>query len=170
MSKGKKRTLAVVGILLLLALTVGICYIIFTKNTAEADLLYEDNATMGIMPGIDIEQRQAELQELLDRSMIAFSINTSPVFLNGTSEGNLLIENPGHNAKLLRINILIDDTEEEVYATKFLKPGTYIESAKLDKVLEKGSYNATAYFSAYDEETGEYIGQTGAQIVINVQN
>lgn len=170
MSKGKKRTLAVAGILLLLALTVGICYIIFTKNTAEADLLYEDNATMGIMPGIDIEQRQAELQELLDRSMIAFSINTSPVFLNGTSEGNLLIENPGHNAKLLRINILIDDTEEEVYATKFLKPGTYIESAKLDKVLEKGSYNATAYFSAYDEETGEYIGQTGAQIVINVQN
>ena len=70
----------------------------------------------------------------------------------------------------LYLTLGLDDTEEEVYATKFLKPGTYIESAKLDKVLEKGSYNATAYFSAYDEETGEYIGQTGAQIVINVQN
>lgn len=170
MSKGKKRALIIVGILLLLALTVAICYYIFTKNTAEADLLYEDNATMGIMPGIDIDQRRAELQEILDRSMIAFSVNTSPVFQDGTSEGNLLIENPGNNAKLLRVRILINETEEEVYATNFLRPGTYIESDKLDKVLEKGSYDATIYFSAYDEDTGEYIGQTGAQIVINVQN
>lgn len=170
MSKGKKRALSIAGVLLLLALTVGICYYIFTKDKEKTDLLYEDNATTGIMPGIDIDQRRAELQELLDRSMIAFSVNTSPVFQDGTSKGNLLIENPGNNAKLLRINILINDTEEEVYSTNFLKPGTYIESDKLDKVLEKGSYDATVYFSAYDEETGEYIGQTGAQIVINVQN
>jgi len=40
----------------------------------------------------------------------------------------------------------------------------------LDKVLEKGTYNATAYFLAYDETDGEYIGQTGAQITITVQN
>jgi len=171
MSKAKKRTLTITGILLLIALTVVICYFIFTKNAAaRTDLLYDDNATAGIMPGIDIDARRAELQNILDRSMIAFSINTSPVFLDGTSEGNLLIENPGNNAKLLQISILVDDTEEEIYASKFLKPGTYIESAKLDKVLEKGTYNATAYFSAYDEDTGEYIGQTGAQIMITVQN
>lgn len=170
MSKKKKRALLIVGILLLLALTVAICYFIFTKKTEKTDLLYEDNATTGIMPGIDIDQRRAELQEILDRSMIAFSINTSPVFLDGTSAGNLLIENPENNAKLLRVSILIDDTEEEVYSTKFIRPGTYIEYDQLDKVLEKGSYNATVYFSAYDEETGEYIGQTGAQIVITVQN
>lgn len=170
MSKKKKRIVLIIGILLLLALTVAICYFIFTKNNEKTELVFEDNATTGIMPGIDIDQRRAELQQILDRSMIAFSINTSPVFLDGTSEGNLLIENPGNNAKLLRIRILIDGTDEEVYSTNFLRPGSYIESAKLDKVLEKGSYEATAYFSAYDEENGEYIGQTGAQIVITVQN
>ena len=62
------------------------------------------------------------------------------------------------------------DTEEEIYASKYLKPGTYIENAKLQKVLEKGTYEAIAYFSAYDEETHEYIGRTGAQISITVQN
>ncbi len=170
MSKGKKRTLIAIAILLLMALTVTICYFIFTKKAEPTSLVYDDNATAGIMPGVDLDQRRAELQTLLDRSMIAFSINTSPVFLNGTSEGNLLIENPGNNAKLLQISILIDDTSEEVYASKYLKPGTYIESVKLDKVLEKGTYNATAYFSAYDEDTGEFIGQTGAQITITVQN
>ena len=102
--------------------------------------------------------------------MIAFSINTSPVFLNGTSEGNLLIENPGNNAKLIKVSLVINKTNEEVYASKYLKPGTYIENVKLDKVLKKGTYDATAYFSAYDEETTEYIGKTGAQITLTVQN
>lgn len=169
MSKGKKRALTIAGILLLVAATVAICYFLFRKQQ-EPDPLYDNNATIGILPGIDIDERRKELQDMLDRSVIAFSINTSPVFLNGTSEGNLLIENPGNNAKLLQVRILIDDTEEEVYASKYIKPGSYIEKVKLDKVLEKGTYPATAYFSAYDENTTEYIGQTGAQITISVQN
>ncbi len=169
MSKRKKAVLSVTGILLLLLVTVAVCYFLFTKSSEE-DLLYDDNATVGIMPGVDLDERRAQLQEMLDRSMIAFSINTSPVFLNGTSKGNLLIENPGNNAKLLQVSIRINDTEEEVYASKYLKPGTYIDSVKLDKVLEQGTYHATAYFSAYDEETKEYIGQTGAQITLTIQN
>ncbi len=169
MSKGKKRILTTAGIILLVALTVLICYLIFSKKDDD-NLLYDDNATVGVLPGIDIDERRKQLQEALDRSMIAFSINTSPVFLNGTAKGNLLIENPGNNAKLLKVSIKIDDTEEEIYSSNFLKPGTYIESVALDKVLEKGTYEATAYFLAYDEDNGEFIGQTGAQITITVQN
>lgn len=169
MSKRKKQFLIAAGIILLIALTVLICYFLFSKKE-NRNLQYDDNATIGILPGVDVEKRRKELQDALDRSMIAFSINTSPVFLNGTSKGNLLIENPGNNAKLLKVRITIDGTEEEVYASNYLKPGTYIESVALDKVLEKGTYDATAYFQAYDESNGEYIGQTGAQITITVQN
>ncbi len=68
------------------------------------------------------------------------------------------------------VSLVINKTNEEVYASKYLKPGTYIENVKLDKVLKKGTYDATAYFSAYDEETTEYIGKTGAQITLTVQN
>lgn len=169
MSKTKKRILTTAGLILLIALTVLICYFIFYKKD-DNNLLYDDNATVGVLPGIDIDERRKQLQEALDRSMIAFSINTSPVFLNGTAKGNLLIENPGNNAKLLKVSIKIDGTEEEIYASNFLKPGTYIENVALDKVLEKGTYDATAYFLAYDEDDGEFIGQTGAQITITVQN
>lgn len=169
MSKGKKCTLTIAGILLLIAVTVIVCYFLFRRQQ-EPDPLYDDNATVGILPGVDIDARRKELQDMLDRSVIGFSINTSPVFLNGTSKGNLLIENPGNNAKLLQVRILIDDTGEEVYASKYIRPGSYIENVKLDKVLEKGTYPATAYFSAFDENTTEYIGQTGAQITLTVQN
>lgn len=169
MSKNKKRALIIIAVILLLLITIAVCYFLFTKKDTN-DLQYDDNATTGILPGVDVDERRKELQNQLDRSMIAFSINTSPVILNGTAEGNLLIENPGNNAKLLRVSIVVDKTEEEIYASKYLKPGTYIENVKLDKVLEKGTYNATAYFKAYEEESGEYIGQTGAQITITVQN
>lgn len=169
MSKSKKRVLTVTGILVLIAATVLVCYILFRQKD-DPGILYDNNASTGILPGIDIDERRRQLQEMLDRSMIAFSINTSPVFLNGTAKGNLLIENPGNNAKLLKVSIKIDDTEEEIYSSNFLKPGTYIESVALDKVLEKGTYEATAYFLAYDEDNGEFIGQTGAQITITVQN
>ncbi len=169
MSKKKKRALMAIGILLLLLITIAVCYFLFTREDTT-DLQYDDNATAGILPGVDVDERRKELQNILDRSMIAFSINTSPVFLNGTSEGNLLIENPGNNATLLRVSIVVDKTEEEIYASKYLKPGTYIENVKLDKVLEKGTYDATAYFSAYEEESGEYIGRTGAHITLTVQN
>ena len=118
MSKGKKQLLTITGIALLIALTVLTCYFIFSHKD-NPNLLYDDNATVGILPGIDVDERQKQLQDALDRSLIAFSINTSPVFLNGTSKGNLLIENPGNNAKLLKVRIKIDDTEEEVYASNY---------------------------------------------------
>ena len=49
---------------------------------------------MGVLPGIDIAERQAQLQEQLDEGMIAFSINSRPVFAAGGAEGNLLLETP----------------------------------------------------------------------------
>ena len=169
MSRRKKTGLDLAGMCLMMAVTAVICWYLFHKKE-ETGLVFDDNASVGVLPGIDIDERRKQLQEELDDSLIAFSINTSPVFLNGTAKGNLLIENPGNNAKLLRVSIIADDTQEELYSSGYLKPGTYIENAKLDKVLEKGSYPATAYFSAYDEATAKYIGQTGAQITVTVQN
>lgn len=123
---------------------------------------------MRVLPGIDITERQAQLQEQLDESMIAFSINGSPVFANGGAEGNLMLENPANNAKLLVVEIYMDETQELIYQSKALPVGSYIENARLDKVLEAGEYQATAYFKAYREEDQTFIGQAGAAIKITV--
>ena len=114
------------------------------------------------------KSQAAQLQEQLDEGMIAFSINGSPVFANGGAEGNLMLENPGNNAKLLVVEIYIDDTQELVYQSKAIPVGSYIENVRLDKVLEAGEYQATAYFKAYREEDQSFIGQAGAAIKITV--
>lgn len=137
-------------------------------NLSDNSLELADNATIGILPGIDLAQRQAELQQQLDEGMIAFSINTNPVFETGGSEGNLMLENPANNAKLLVVEIYMDDTQELIYRSKAIPVGAYIENARLDKVLEPGQYAATAYFKAYREEDHSYIGQAGAAISITV--
>ena len=135
-----------------------------SRNTLELD----DNATMGPLPGTDMEQHHKELQQQLDETMVAFSINSSPVFASGRAEGNLMLENPETNAKLLVVEIHLDSTDEIIYQSKALPVGSYIETARLDKVLDPGTYPATAYFKAYRESDQTFVGQAGAAITISV--
>ena len=159
------RWLLPVGAAILL-LAAGLYF--FPARGPSDSLELDNNATMGILPGIDLAQRQAELQQQLDESMIAFSITTSPVFATGGSEGNLMLENPANNAKLLVVEIYMDETEELLYQSKALPVGSYIENVRLDKVLEPGEYAATAYFKGYREDDHSYIGQAGAAVTIYV--
>lgn len=167
--KKRKKQLLLAGILCLL-LAAGSWFFLTTRDAGgqEDSLELDDNATMGDLPGIDMEQRLAELQQQLDEGMIAFSINTNPVFATGGSEGNLMLENPAHNAKLLVVEIYMEETGELIYQSKALPVGSYIENARLDKVLEPGQYAAVAYFKGYREEDHSYIGQAGAAITITV--
>ena len=164
--KQSKKPLVIVCLCLLAVVAGGAAFWLTREDTDP--LALDDNATMGVLPGIDITERQAQLQEQLDESMIAFSINTSPVFATGGSEGNLMLENPEHNAKLLVAEIYLDDTQELIYQSKAIPAGAYIENAMLDKVLEPGEYQAKAYFKAYREDDRSFIGQAGAAIKITV--
>ena len=163
--KDKKGKLLILLLLLLLLLAGAVIYYLL-QNKSGMEL--DDNSTIGIMPGIDIAQRQAELQAQLDEGMIAFSINTNPVFASGSAEGNLMIENPGNNAKLIVVELYADETGELIYKSKALPAGSYIEKTSLDKVLEPGEYAVTAYFNAYRESDQSYIGQAGAAIKLTV--
>ena len=163
--KRNGRLLAAMCVVCLLAAAAGA---FLTLRGSGDSLELDQNATMGLLPGVDVAQRQAELQQQLDESMIAFSINTSPVFENGGSEGNLMLENPANNAKLIVVELYLNETEELIYQTKALPAGSYIENARLDKLLEPGEYPATAYFKAYREDDHTYIGQVGAALTLHI--
>ena len=169
--KKQKKKPWIIAAACLILLVIGGAALWLTREDGGAEnapLALDDNATMGVLPGIDVAERQAQLQERLDEGMIAFSINTSPVFATGGSEGNLMLENPANNAKLLVVEIYMDETEELLYQSKALPVGSYIENVRLDKVLEPGEYAATAYFKGYREDDHSYIGQAGAAVTIYV--
>lgn len=162
----RKWLLPIAVTVAVLLVAAGILFFAFQKQSEGLEL--ETNATVGVLPGVDLDKRRAELQNELDSGMIAFSVNTDPVFETGKAAGNLKLENPGNNAKLLVAEVYADDTGELLYKSKAIQPGSYLENVKLDKILGPGKYPATVYLKAYSEEDQSYIGQAGAAITITV--
>lgn len=102
--------------------------------------------------------------------MFNISINTQPEFPDGSSPGNLCIENSPANHYLMVVEITLNDTGEKVYTSGALEPNYHIQEAKLDRALAKGTYPATATFYAYTADTQELVGTAGAEMQLIIQN
>lgn len=142
------------------------CVAIFLILNKPDGLEFEDNATVGILPGIDLDQRAKELQTQLDESVIAYSVNSNPLFTGGS--GNLLLENPENNNKLLVAELVLNETNETIYASKAIRPGSYLENVKLDEPVSAGTYEATLFLKAYSMDGQRLIGFTGASLTLTV--
>jgi len=103
----------------------------------------------------------------LAEGQFEIKINAYPRFNNGTSIGTLGIENKLVNRYDMIVQIYLNNTL--IYESPLLKPGQKIVNDKLKKSLTKGSYEAIAYFNAYDSD-GNEKGKSGAQIIILVDN
>lgn len=157
----KKKTI----IILITILIVGILSYLAYQH------FFNEDENIGIEIDKDAEDNiQDELNEKVEASMMNISMNLSPVFENGTSEGNLLIVNEEVNNHMQVIEIFRDDTDELIYKSGAIPVGSKIETTKLDVNLPKGTYDCTAYFNSIDDETGESIGKAGANIKLTIQN
>lgn len=116
------------------------------------------------------EEIMDAMQNEVDLSKFSFEINSEPVFVDGKSEGDLYITNPAGNGYPMVAQIVLDDTGEIIYDSGGILPGYQIVNAKLGKTLDKGEYNATAHFYAFDSETEKAVGEVTASIVIIIQN
>ena len=68
------------------------------------------------------------------------------------------------------VQIIRNDTGEQIYQSKAIPIGSKIERAKLDVDLPAGTYECTAYFHNLDPDSGAIIGTAGAIITITVKN
>lgn len=175
----RKRRSGFFGVLLLVAACMagavaGICAGRRPIPEAKGEkLVYEANIVSGDIPGKSREERQRELDSVVEEGMLNMSMNITPsgkVSGDGTVPSiNWLIENPSNQGKLIRVEIVRDDTGEKIYETGAIPPGNYVESAPLDVELPAGEYPCTAVFLAYREETEELIGQAAVKITLTLQ-
>lgn len=114
------------------------------------------------------EEIQERLNEEARKGMITIDINKTPVFQDGTAEGNLLFLND--NYYLIQAEIYRDDTEELIYKSGLIKQGKIIEKAKLNVPLPKGVYECTVYYIAVEPETFVVKGAVGAKMTITILN
>ena len=143
-----------------------------TKEDArgQTGIVYDSSAIEGGWDNLSPEEIAEKLNEKVAEGMINISMNTAPYFENGTAEGNLMLVNESINLYPQKVQIVRNDTGEQIYESGAIAVGSKIERAKLDVVLPAGTYECTAYFHNLDPETGEIIGTAGAIINITIKN
>ena len=137
---------------------------------AQTGIVYDSSAVEGGWDNLSPEEIAEKLNEKVAEGMINISMNTAPYFENGVSEGNVMIVNEAINNYPQKVQIIRNNTGEQIYESGAIAVGSKIERAKLDAALPAGTYECTAYFHNLDPETGEIIGTTGAIINITIKN
>ena len=174
----KSRTLVILAVVgLAAALTLGIFTAVrmlrkppASKDDPKTGIVYDDAAIEGGWDNLSPEEIEARLNEKVAEGMINISANTAPIFEDGSSEGNLMLVNESINNYPQKVQIVRNDTGEQIYESGAIAVGSKIERAKLDVVLPAGTYECTAYFHNLDPETGDIIGTAGAIINITIKN
>ena len=138
--------------------------------SSKSGIVYDSSAVEGGWDNLSPEEIEARLNEKVAEGMINISANTAPIFEDGSSEGNLMLVNESINNYPQKVQIVRNDTGEQIYESGAIAVGSKIERAKLDVVLPAGTYECTAYFHNLDPETGDIIGTAGAIITITIKN
>ena len=137
---------------------------------SKSGIVYDSSAVEGGWDNLSPEEIAERLNQKVEEGMINISMNTAPYFENGTAEGNLMLVNESINNYPQKVQIVRNDTGEQIYESGAIAVGSKIEHAKLDVILPAGTYECTAYFSNLDPETGDMIGTAGAIINITIKN
>ena len=138
--------------------------------SSKSGIVYDSSAVEGGWDNLSPEEIEARLNEKVAEGMINISANTAPIFEDDSSEGNLMLVNESINNYPQKVQIVRNDTGEQIYESGAIAVGSKIERAKLDVVLPAGTYECTAYFHNLDPETGDIIGTAGAIINITIKN
>lgn len=169
--KRRKRGMLILLLLLLAGAGTGLWYVNHSKAAqgGGGSLVFFDNsAKTGSLPGKTPEELQADLDRVVDKGMFNISIAAEVYFEDGSKEGAARIENVKANPYYMQVTIKLDDTGETLYESKAIKQNQYIENIKLAKDLPKGSYPATAVFTALDPTTLAAVGTAAAKITLIV--
>ena len=174
----KSRTLVILAVVgLAAALSVGIFTAVrmirkpaASKDDPKTCIVYDSSAVEGGWDNLSPEEIAEKLNEKVAEGMINISANTAPIFEDGSSEGNLMLVNESINNYPQKVQIVRNDTGEQIYESGAIAVGSKIERARLDVVLPAGTYECTAYFHNLDPESGAIIGTAGAIITITIQH
>ena len=177
--KSNSRTAVWIGAGVLAAVAIGaIIFIVVTLRApmskeearAKAGIVYDSAAIEGGWDTLSPEEIAEKLNEKVAEGMINISMNTAPYFEEGAADGNLMIVNESINNYPQKVQIVRNDTGEQIYESDAIAVGSKIERAALDVELPSGTYECTAYFHNLNPETGEIIGTAGAIINITIKN
>lgn len=134
----KKKIIA--GYTLLVAGSVTlICVVVFAvlgyRFLAQPDVEFEEDQTWS--------QSENASEKISIPGFETWSIDA------GSTKAVTNFYNPESNSCYFVIRVVLDETGETLYESKYMKPGQHLYEVELQKAMEAGSYAATLHYSAY---------------------
>lgn len=101
-------------------------------------------------------------------NLFSYRINATPTFKPDGTGGNILVENPYFNEYLMVVEIE-DESGELLYQSQYIAPNQHILNASLQSTPSAGTHQATAYISAVDPKTMDWVGTLECPIQLTVK-
>lgn len=175
-SKKRKNTnkwivlLIILLLLLILLLGAVVFYFVAVQPTMQKQVTGGQREAAALQGSLNImteEEIQEALNNTVEEGMFRISIASNIIAIeDGMAE--IRIENNLQNRYIMQVTLTLDETGEEIYRTGLIDPGYYIQSAKFDKHLDPGEYEATAVFTALYPDNENIVGTVGANVKIHV--
>ncbi len=185
-SKNKKKVLLIIIIAVLMVIVIAlvgaVAYLLgrsSNQNTAEQMPANAVETNRGIVGEsrmvLDEESAESVLDEMrkqVEEGMFECSMSTEWTFQDGTSESkDAYVANTSNNTHPIYFDVVLDGSDEVIYASPILPVDSKLTNFKLDKDLEPGTYEAICkYYLLQDMENQEVISSANFIITIKILN
>ena len=102
-----------------------------------------------LKPSVEFEADQTASQTAANSDTISIPGFETWTIDAGKTKASANFYNPDKNTCYFVISVILDDTGETVYESKYIKPGQHLYEVELTRALKAGSYKATLHYSTY---------------------
>ena len=102
-----------------------------------------------LKPGIEFEADQTLNRPAAESDTISIPGFETWTVDAGETKASANFYNPEKNTCYFVISVILDDTGEKIYESKYVKPGQHLYEVELTRALEAGTYKATIHYSTY---------------------
>lgn len=158
----KKQKVLIISAAVVAAAAIGII-IYFLVNRNSPQKLTAEN----------YKQIEDEMKQNVQDGYFETYMNTEWTFSNGKAVSkDALLGNSPSNKKPIRCEVHLADSSEILFETGVLPVGTQVDTIKLSKDLEAGTYPAVCTIYLLNEDDGEYTesSQADFNITLIVEN
>lgn len=115
-----------------------------------------------LKPNIEFEAEQTQSTTSTESDKISIPGFESWTIDANKTKASASFYNPENNSCYFVISVVLDDTGEKIYESKYLKPGQHLYEVELAKPLKAGRYKATLHYSTYS--TTDLSPMNGADV------
>lgn len=138
---------------------------LMNKNTPTAP----DDSGNFVIDESNLSEMTSNISQMVSDSMFEVNMNTSWVFPDGSSPStNAIIANSTANKYDIAFDVTLENEEEPIYTSTIIPVGTQLNKLTLNKVLEKGNYNAVCTYHLLDKD-GSEKSSLAVNITINIE-